>query len=223
MSFLGERKEELQIDTGLSADAALKPRLFQRAVGELGAHSEAASWKEKNPAGVTSHQVVLLGAVLHGEACTNVELIDFPESAGDNILGLRFLARHLTTLNFPQRTMYLQHENKELFAHDNPVTNAPGYVLTMESVNFVTALKEQGQLPGYSKHDKGNITAVLPAAGTFEKYPVSLAFVATKKNDASKYHYLVVKASRNNAWQLQRAWRTDANKHVVEEYIVGRN
>jgi hypothetical protein len=38
--------------------------------------------------------------------------------------------------------------------------------------------------------------------------------------DLSVYHYTVVQASQNSPWKLQKAWRTDAKQHLIEEYPV---
>ena len=52
-------------------------------------------------------------------------------------------------------------------------------------------------------------------------YPVSRTLHASKNNDGHfVYYYTVEKASETNDWQLQRAWRTDTNGQVVEEFRV---
>lgn len=38
--------------------------------------------------------------------------------------------------------------------------------------------------------------------------------------DASQYHYTVVQKSPDGPWQLQKAWRTDKNGRVIEQYKV---
>ena len=39
-------------------------------------------------------------------------------------------------------------------------------------------------------------------------------------DDASTYHYSVLRASQDSVWKLQRAWRTSADGSVIEEYPV---
>jgi len=53
-------------------------------------------------------------------------------------------------------------------------------------------------------------------------YPVAFDFQGRKKNVTGPfpYHYMVIKTSPTNAWELQKAWRTDKTGKILEEYHV---
>lgn len=62
--------------------------------------------KVENDRNTAPHRVALASCVWEGETYTNLSVI----TAGDgaNLIGLRFLARHVVTFNFPKGTMYLR-------------------------------------------------------------------------------------------------------------------
>lgn len=41
-----------------------------------------------------------------------------------------------------------------------------------------------------------------------------------KERDPSIYHYVMVRLSPDGSWKLQRAWRSDQNQLLLEEYPV---
>lgn len=107
-------------------------------------------------------------------------------------------------------TMYLQRWSIESFAND--------------ARGFLTIMNDQGQLPGLNKGDHGHFYCDWPLnknqkADGVETYPVRRSF-SFFKGDSSIYHYTVVLTSPDHDWVLQKAWRTDANEHLVEEYVV---
>jgi hypothetical protein len=54
-----------------------------------------------------------------------------------------------------------------------------------------------------------------------DTYPVSRTVKASKNNDGHfVYYYTAVKSAATNGWQLQKAWRTDTNGQVAEEFPV---
>ncbi len=99
--FLGAGPTLYQVDTGCTVDAVMKPPLFQQAV-----QKQTPDWARQFPSG-DGRPVIEAGfprATFGGE--TYEKLI--VDSANHNFLGLRFLARHVVTLNFPKHTMYLR-------------------------------------------------------------------------------------------------------------------
>ncbi len=79
----------------------MKPPVFQRALAR-----QQPDWVRQFPSG-EGQPVVEAGfpqGAFGGETYTKL-IID---SANHNFLGLRFLARHVVTLNFPKHTMYLR-------------------------------------------------------------------------------------------------------------------
>ena len=228
-NFFGQSYAVFMVDTGCPVDAALKPKLFEQesqklkeqTPGQVNFSKQLKPSTGEASADLLTHQVFFPGIIFGGEACTNFILGDCPNG---NILGLRFLSRHLATLDFPKRTMRLQHSRVESFAAFTVEAEKflPNFSSSaMEANKFVSNLKEQGQLPGWSKDEYGEVAFPWPFNETApEIYPISRTFIATKKNNVSKYHYIVVRASKDGAWKLQRAWRTDAGGHILDEYPV---
>jgi hypothetical protein len=217
-NFFGQEDASFTVDTGdATSDAALKPELFQQKAQEL---HEKVVWqgKGKNSAGVTENGAFLSEVVFNGEACTNFMLADCPYR---NVLSLRFLARHLVTLNFPKHTMYLQRRSGEPFADDGIISATNAYALTKEADEYLTNLKKQGQLPGWlNDGDQGQL-ARIPDQNTPEIYPIERIFICRKNGDHSKcYYYTVVKASKDSAWKLQSAGQTDASGRILQEFPV---
>lgn len=111
-NFFGQKDERFKIDTGCTIDGALKTELFQMAAQREKPVLINAS---KTAAGAPVHVAVFGSMVFDNETNRDLILSDCPE----NLLGLRFLARHLVTLNFPQRTMYLQPRSLESLMDEN--------------------------------------------------------------------------------------------------------
>lgn len=110
----------------------------------------------------------------------------------EGIIGLRFLARHLVTLNFPKRMLYLQRRSagplpdgmaalKESFGYvnDQPPKDLParfeafarqnpGGRLYLDATEFLKGLKNKGQLPGWLKNETGYAKTWLDADLAFE-------------------------------------------------------
>jgi hypothetical protein len=190
-SLIGEEGTNLVVDSGYRNDGALESGLFRREVLEqrLRAEGDAVNGR--------SGRVWFLKCVWNGETYTNLLI-----GAGGNVMGLRFLARHLVTFDFPKRTMYL---------HQTSV--GPPVDENMEAAaEFFKALKEKDQLPGWSENDRGTIY--------LEPYPNFEAFDGRKHGDSSTYHYDVDRASKDSPWKLQKAWQTDTNGQLVKEHPV---
>lgn len=116
-------------------------------------------------------------------------------------MGLRFLARHLVTFDFPRQRLYLKQTSA------GPLGDAN----TEAATEFLNVLMAKGQLPGWSTKDAGTIY--------LEPYPNFEAFDGQKNGDPSTYHYQVARAS-GGTWKLQKAWRADQNGRTIEEYPV---
>ena len=137
-----------------------------------------------------------------------------------NLIGLRFLARHLVTLDFPDRRMYLKRTGPGPLAGDRFVKAQAAVKSAAESaLEYLKNLKEDGKVPGWSKQDKGTIRETVRFSN-YESYPKSATLDAQKNGDSSIYHYTVTRASEEGPWKLQKAWRTDPDDHTIEEYPV---
>jgi hypothetical protein len=179
------------VDSGYRNDGALDRELFQREIQErrLRAEGDAVNGQ--------LGRVWFSKCVWNGETFTNLLI-----GAGGNVIGLRFLARHLVTFDFPKRTMYLTQKSAGPLVDENMAAAA----------EFFKTLKEKGQLPGWPENDKGTIY--------LEPYPNFETFDGRKSGDSSSYHYQVARASESSPWKLQKAWRMDQDDHTIEEYLV---
>jgi hypothetical protein len=164
-----------------------------------------------------------------GETYSNLALAAVGHA---NVLGLRFFARHLVTLDFPKRMLYLKPTSVNPLADDGAM-NA-GHEEMEVPVKFLETLQRNGQLPGLSKNN--GATIYLEAYSDFGAQPAnhrSVTYTRTYftsrhqsvtvgfwKKDSSICHYTVVRASTDGAWKLQKAWRTDQNNKTIEEFPV---
>jgi hypothetical protein len=197
------------VDTGNPFDVALTAQKFDRVLRGRQFVPIAVGPNDKMP----YSGACLSQAVFGGCTCTDLYISDFLATNVPNIIGLPFLARYLVTLNFPKRVMYL----KQVTA-GSPILGA---LLTEEAKTFLKSMAEKGQLPGWSKgKDEIDWKTDSEDSGT---YPASRIFNfqtggqvnAIPKNTRQ---YRVVRESQGSLWKLQRAWRSDANGRIVEEY-----
>jgi hypothetical protein len=224
--FFGSSYATYLMDTGCPEDVDLPPKLFARESQYLPGQASGQTQYSKQmklSAGVVKHTIVFPEVTFNGEACTNFVLADSP--AG-NLLGLRFLSRHVATLNFPKRTLTLQPAPAGLFAGDPRKSDEIFQQFTNlarveDAAAFLEELKKQGELPGWSQDEHGEYRLNwTPDEKSPATDPLSLTFVITRKNDAIQYHCLLVRAAPDGAWKLQRAWRTDAQGRVLKEWPV---
>ena len=89
-----------QVDTGCTVDAVMKPPLFEKAW-----QRQKPEWARQFRSG-EGRPVVEAGfaqGTFQGEMYSKLVV----DGADHNFLGLRFLSRHVVTLNFPKHTLYL--------------------------------------------------------------------------------------------------------------------
>jgi hypothetical protein len=141
----------------------------------------------------------LRSCLWHGETYTNLLIA----RADWNAIGLEFLARHLVTLNFPERKVYLKQTRMGPFIAEDLETG----------MKFLEDLKKKSRLPGWTKDDKGQLAYSGPHSNP-------LTFTIKKTGDSFVYHYTIARASKDSPWKLQKAWRTDQNGRTLEEYPV---
>jgi hypothetical protein len=109
-NLVGVRGSDSGIDTGCNFDGLLTVGLFKQWTNRAGGFSGGFSECARSPNGEFG-----------GATYTNLELRMYP---GNNVLGLSFLARHLVTLDFPKRTMYLKRVSVGPLPKDWPSTRA---------------------------------------------------------------------------------------------------
>jgi hypothetical protein len=192
-SLIGGEITDLWIDTGYNKDGALSSGLFRRGVGErtLRVQGDAINGNKASPAWLPK-------CVWNGE--TYASLIVGNDDL--NVLGLRFLSRHLVTLDFPKRTMYLKQRSTGPLIDENMEAAA----------EFLTSLKKKGQAPSWVENEEGTII--------LEAHPNSETYDFRKNGDSFTCHYRVSRASKDSPWKLLKAWRTDQNDQTIQEYPV---
>jgi hypothetical protein len=106
-SLIGGKGTNLLVDTGCAVDGLLESGLFRRTLLEqrLRAEGDAASSQ-------ASGYMWFRECVWNGTTYTNLLIgkggSDFKRGNGENLIGLRFLARHLVTFDFSTRALYLK-------------------------------------------------------------------------------------------------------------------
>ncbi|MGA9451388.1 MAG: hypothetical protein WBW41_08605 [Verrucomicrobiia bacterium] len=190
------------IDLGCLGDGWLVPGLFQQ-------------WTNQ-ALPLVAGQVHCPDAQLGGEIYPEVWLDrGKPWETGEpehNGIGILFLSRHLVTLDFPKRTMYLKRTSIGPLHLDPQEVKAEA----KSAVTLLRSLKKSGHLPGWSKDDKAAAKSVSFSCSS----TLTGSFTGRKIGDSSVYHFQVVRASEDSPWKLQKAWRTDAKGCLIEEYPV---
>jgi hypothetical protein len=175
VGFGGGKSTHLLIDTGYDVDGQVE-----------------------NPKGPVAGILHLRECAWGDNSYTNVLV---RQGRNRSVVGLRFLARHLVTFDFPKQTMYLKQRSMGPLVDES----------FEEAMKFLKGMKERGEQPGWSKEDKGSIWGNPDLPKTLD---------VQKNGDSSVYHYSVSRTSEDASWKLQRAWRTDAGDRTVDEYPV---
>ncbi len=100
--FFQAKDSELLIDTGCPFDGYLSPRLFKQAVRAQPAKS-LPLLKDGAIQGTAPGMALFPNCIWDDQTYTNLII-----GRGPNLVGLRFLGRHLVTFDFPGQTIYLK-------------------------------------------------------------------------------------------------------------------
>src|SRR5208337_3968989 len=100
--FFQDKDSDLLIDTGCPFDGYLNPRVFRREVRERRAHS-LPFLRDGVVRGTAPGMALFTQCTWDNEDYTNLII-----GKGANLVGLRFLGRHLVTFDFPRGTLYLK-------------------------------------------------------------------------------------------------------------------
>jgi hypothetical protein len=144
------------------------------------------------------------------ESVADYDETNFPTavSALTNILAPQFVPTVINLANHAQTNFFLVLTNSEVLE-------------VYAALKFVVELKDKNQLPGVSKDDQMSITTGLPMSHLKEvKYPFSGTFDLVLAGESFTNHYAVVRPAADAAWQLEKAWRTDAQGHAIKEWPV---
>jgi len=195
------------IDTGANNDGWLVPKLFQQWTNRL---APPLIGEVRSPNGVLGqepYRELDLSGLAEG-----INPDDFHTKL--NGIGLSVLSRNLVTLDFPKRMMYLKRTSDwRLAPLDFEVLARSTASLAVEHLK---ALKEKGQLPGWSQNDDGG--------GIAFHFPNQHLNIVTldsqKKDNPSIYHHTLVRESKDSPWKIQRAWRTDQIGREIEQFPI---
>lgn len=187
------------LDTGDYSDGTLKSVLLERMKK---AKIPAKVIDSKMESGATERKYHFPELALGGETYTNLVIHKQSDGLDANTLGLQFLARHLVTLNFPKRTMYLKQTSVGPLVDED----------LLSVMEFIKALGKNGQMPGLSKKDRWMMY--------HEPNPDAEVFTFRKVGDSSTFHYQFSRTSKDGSWKLEKAWRTDQSGKTIEEFPI---
>jgi len=101
--FMEAENVQIGVDTAAYDDGALGAEMFQQLVKK---QDDVFIRQWRNHTVTQIREGHFREGVFGGEAYTDLILMECP--TGENFIGLRFLARHLVTFNFPKRMLYLK-------------------------------------------------------------------------------------------------------------------
>jgi len=97
--------------------------------------------------------------------------------------------------------------------------------LTLESGEFISKLLKEQKLPGVAMatcKERGFSLGLDPAeflkSAEAAGFPVTCKWFGRFGGDANRNYYIVFRASEEQPWALQKAWRADADGNLLEEY-----
>jgi len=127
-----------------------------------------------------------------------------------NALGLRFLARHLVTMDFPRQTLYLKPTRSG--ALDESTVGFAGESARSSALKYLLGMKERGALPGWQAGGK----EPLYFNHLFNTDSKSQTFWLRTERISWTTHYKLTRPTKEGAWKLQKAWRTDERGRRIE-------
>ena len=103
----------------------------------------------------------------------------------------------------------------------NALTNS-AMVEMGDAVKFLTQLKKNGELPGVQKDSHADVTTGVLPISKFQtaEYPFVVTFHVLLMGDSLTNHYTVERPAAGSNWQLKRAWRTDTEGKIVNEWQI---
>jgi len=95
---------------------------------------------------------------------------------------------------------------------------SPKGKLLQDADSYVSELKEQGKLPGFSstEHVTVRLIASAPWKGGDVSYPAPVMVRIWKQGDDSTYYYALVKDTQEAPWRLTKATLCDKHDKVIE-------
>jgi hypothetical protein len=116
-TFMETERARIGVDTGNWNDGALGIKGFQRAVDK---QYEIVIRQPRVTGGPPKRVALFREGVFACERYTDLILMERPNV---NLIGLRFLARHLVTFNFPDRKLYLKKNSSDPLPKEDKTMN----------------------------------------------------------------------------------------------------
>jgi hypothetical protein len=91
-----------------------------------------------------------------------------------------------------------------------------GQIVAKAGMDYLSQLRQEGGLPGVATNEHGNAYI----SGRLSDYPFSLTLRFNKEGEASTNNYTIVQIKKDSPWQLKRAWQTDSNDQIIQEWTV---
>jgi hypothetical protein len=198
-SVVGEKGTSLLVDTGLNIDGAMDPQLLRKQRSGLAAPAvekvDRVTWNFRESA-------------WGGESFTNIvvrEAAGNVAGKGANVMGLRFLARHLVTFDFPNHTMYLLQQSI------GPLPD--------ESVRLIRALEgSKSALPGDIDSRLNTVIKEQRPPLLFRWFGGTLTI--QNQDKSASYQFIVSGKSRDGRWRVKKARQVDRHGRTVQEYAI---
>jgi hypothetical protein len=98
-------------------------------------------------------------------------------------------------------------------------------VETAKAGQYLLQLHEEGHLPGILEDEHGqfacDIVPVIVSNKLVEiTFPMVRTFRLVKNGESSTNNYILIKPTKNSEWILKKAWETDSNGQLVQEWPV---
>lgn len=122
-----------------------------------------------------------------------------------NLIGMRFLARHLVTLDFPNRRVFLKQTRGDII--NEPEVESP----RKSALGFLMTMRDTGTLPGWADTSG---KAIYFQSSIDDN---SAVFKLWTQNAPGVYEYRVTRTFKTNEWKLIKGGRNDAGGKRIEE------
>jgi len=96
----------------------------------------------------------------------------------------------------------------------------PGGAVIADTFRFLKNLREDGQLPGWKKGEKGHVEMFLNKTelSTPPTYPFRYSVTLKKNGDNLVYHYTVSRETEGATWKLEKSWCTDKGGRLIRDF-----
>ena len=91
-----------------------------------------------------------------------------------------------------------------------------GNVVAKSGMDFLLHLRQEGRLPGITINEHGNARI----SGRLPQYPFLLTMRFNAEGTAVTNNYRIAQIKKDSPWELERAWQTDTNGQIVQEWPV---